>query len=271
VGCDVDPTCILAQDELDGSFETNVFSQPGTVTGFTFRHVTGGVTFVVLREANDGGYALVKATSAVTASGRDERQSYVLKPGINVRGGDFIGLALASGATVGARDAEDEETTLLELANGAAPALLNDEEAAELFLQAGWTPSAADLGPTYGLVRTLPDALAPLRAGERPRVRISARPERASKRYSVAIVVSNPNGYRIKGRLALRRSGRKLGSRAFSLRPHSSRSVRVRLSGRARRLLARRRKLSVTARAFVRGPIGRAGRTSQRITIRAPR
>jgi hypothetical protein len=271
LGCEIEPTCILSQNELEGDIEANVFSQPGTVTGFTFRHVTGAVAFVVLRMTDNGGYTVVKATSAVTGSGRDERQTYLLKPGIHIRQDDFIGLALAPGASVGARDAEDEETTLLELANGPAPILLNDEEAAELFLQASWVPSATDLGPTYGLVSTVPDALASLRAGERPTVRISTTRVRASKRYSVAIAVRNPNGYRVKGRLSLRRRGRKLGSRAFSVRAHSSRSVRVTLSRRARRLLARRRKLRVTARAFVRGPIGRAGRASRRITITAPR
>jgi hypothetical protein len=272
LGCSGDAPCILSQGELDGDPDANVFSEPGTVTGFTFRHVTGRVNFVVLRQTDDGDYVLVNSTTAVTGAGADEEQTYTLRPGIHVRQDDFIGLALAGNATagVGAAAVEDE-TYLLELTVAPHPALVSDETLSELFLQASWDPSATDLGPTYGTVTALPDPLAALRAGARPHVRISARAVRASRRYSLPIKVTNPNAFRVTGRLSLRLRGRKLGARPFSLRPGASRSVRVRLSRKARVLLRRRRKLAVTVSAFVRGPIGMAGRTTQRITIKAPR
>jgi hypothetical protein len=270
VGCSGDAPCILAQDELDEDPYANAFTQPGTVTSFTFRHVTGRVNFVVLREAFDGAYELVNSTTAVTGSDADE-QTYTLRPGIHVREDDFIGLALAGNATAGTRDAADEFTNLLELTVAPLPDLVSDTISSELFLQARWDPSATELGPTYGTVTAMPDPLAALRAGARPHVRISARAVRASRRYSLPIKVTNPNAFRVTGRLSLRLRGRKLGARSFSLRPGVSRSVRVRLSHKARVLLRRRRKLTVTASAFVRGPLGMAGRTTQRITIKAPR
>jgi hypothetical protein len=271
VGCSGHAPCILAQDELDEDPYANAFTQPGTVTSFTFRHVTGRVNFVVLRETDDGDYVLVNSTTAVTGSGADEEQTYTLRPGIHVREDDFIGLALAGNATAGARDAADEFTNLLELTVAPLPDLVSDTISSELFLQARWDPSATELGPTYGTVTAMPDPLAALRAGARPHVRISARAVRASRRYSLPIKVTNPNAFRVTGRLSLRLRGRKLGARSFSLRPGVTRSVRVRLSRKARVLLRRRRKLTVTASAFVRGPIGTAGRTTQRITIKAPR
>src|SRR5687768_9421423 len=94
VGCAENATCILTQGSLDGDPLNNVVSEDGTITGFTFRHVTGDVRFVVLREEGASGYAVVDSTNTLTGSGNDEDEAYTLTPGIPVRQGDFIGLAL---------------------------------------------------------------------------------------------------------------------------------------------------------------------------------
>jgi hypothetical protein len=283
VGCAENNTCILTQGRLDGDVFNNVVSEDGTITGFTFRHVTGDVKFVVLREEGASDYAVVGSTDAITGSGDDEDEAYTLTPGIPVRQGDFIGLALDENATVGARDATGEDTNLLELTDSETPVLAADDRSVELFLRATWEPTETDPGPGPGtdpifedddggsFSTAVPDPLAALKAGARPKVKISAKAMRASKKYSVAITVRNPNGYRVKGKLSLKAKGLKLGSKAFSIGAESSKSVRVKLSGKARRRLGRRRKMKVTASASFKGPIGKAGSAKQSITIKAPK
>jgi hypothetical protein len=282
VGCAENTTCILAQGRLEGDVFNNVVSQDGTITGFTFRHVTGDVKFVVLREEGASGYAVVDSTDAITGSGDDEDEAYTLTPGIPVRQGDFIGLALDQNATVGARDATGEDTNLLELTDSSTPVLAAEDRSAELFLRATWEPAGTDPGgPGTGPIfeddddgsfsTAVPDPLAALKAGARPKVKISAKATRASKKYSVAITVRNPNGYRVKGRLSLKAKGLRLGSKAFSIAAESSKAVRVKLSGKARKRLARKRKMKITASASFKGPIGKAGSAKQSITVKAPK
>ena len=278
VGCAENPTCILSQDEVGGDVTNNVVPEAGTITGFTFRHVTGDVAFVVLRQTQSG-FSVVDSTNYVTGSGNDEEEPYSLTSGIAVQAGDFIGLALATGATVGARDATGEDTNLLELTDATSPVLVANDQAAELFLQATWEPNEGGTGPDTGPdlggdsggdSTAVPDPLAALKAGARPKVAISGKSVRASKKYSVTITVRNPNGYRVKGTLALKSKGLKLGKKSFSIAPESSKSVKVKLSGKARRRLARRRVLKAVATAAFKGPIGKPGSARKSVKIKAP-
>jgi hypothetical protein len=283
IGCAQNATCILSQNEIDGDVFANVVDDDGVIDGFTFRHVTGDVAFVVLRQNTNDSFQVVDSTNYVTGSGSDEEESYTLDTPIPVQRGDFIGLALDTGATVGARDATGESTSILEFTDANPPVLEASDVESELFLQASWQANEdPDPGPgpdpgfdfgggDDGSVTATPDPLAALKAGARPKVRISGKAARASKKYSVSITVRNPNGYRVKGRLSLKSKGLKLGSKAFSIAPESSKSVKVKLSGRARSRLARRRKMKVTASATFKGPIGKAGSARKSLTVKAPK
>ncbi len=101
-------------------------------------------------------------------------------------------------------------------------------------------------------------------------MRILGKSVRASKKYSVKVTVKNPNGYRVKGPLALKAKRLKLGSKAFSIAADSTKTVTVKLSRKARSRLARRGKMKVSARAVFKGPIGKAGSVTKTLTVKAP-
>lgn len=277
ITCAENTSCILSQGDVDGDPSNNVVSEDGTITDFTFRHVDGDVAFVVLRQTGSG-FSVVDRTNYVTGSGDDEEESYNVT-GVSARAGDFIGLALAPGASVGARDATgDTGTNVLEFTDANPPALVADDQAAELFLQATYEPNDTspppdDSGFDFGgdTSSAEPDPLAALKAGARPKVTISGKAVRASKKYSIRITVRNPNGYGVRGKLSLKSKGLKVGSKSFAVAPESTASVRVKLSRKARSRLARRRTLKATVSASYKGPIGKAGSSKKRVTLKAPK
>jgi hypothetical protein len=180
---------------------------------------------------------------------------------------------------VGARAAgASEGTDLVEFTDEGSPDVAANDQKAELFLQATYEPAETGPGPDpdlgfddgSDLVTPTPDPLAALKAGQKPKVRILGKSVRASKRYSVKVTVKNPNGYRVKGRLALKAKRLKLGSRTFSIAADSTKTVTVKLSRKARSSLARRGKMKVSAVATFKGPIGKAGSVKKALTIKAP-
>ena len=283
VTCAANPTCILSQGDLGGDPLNNVVRENGTITGFTFRHVTGDVAFVVLRSAGGGNYSVVGSTGFLTGSGDDEEESYSLPSGIAVKEGDFIGLALDTGASVGARAAAGESTDLVEFTDEQSPSVAANDRDAELFVRATYEPADTGPGPDpdpdlgfddddeEDLDTPIDDPLAALKAGRRPAVRILGKSTRASRKYSVRVTVKNPNGYRVKGRMTLKAKRLKLGSKAFSIAAESTKTVTIKLSRKARSRLARRGKMKARASATFKGPIGKAGTVKKTLTIKAPR
>ena len=277
VTCEENPTCILSQGDVGGDPLNNVVREDGTITNFTFRHVTGDVAFVVIRSNGGGSFSVVGATDYLTGSGDDEEESYTLRNGIAVREGDFIGLALDTGASVGARAAAGEPTDLIEFTDEQSPEVTANDQAAELFLNATYEPADAGPGPDPdqgsddgALITPTPDPLAALKAGQKPKVRILGKSIKASKKYSVKVTVKNPNGYRVKGKLTLKAKRLKLGSKAFSIAADSTKTVTIKLARKARSRLARRRKMKASASASFKGPIGKAGSVTKTLTVKAP-
>jgi Ca2+-binding RTX toxin-like protein len=105
------------------------------------------------------------------------------------------------------------------------------------------------------------------------RCSISGRAVKMSKGGAVKIKVTCP--FEGRGRVTLQRAGR-VGRKRFTIRrERKARTVKVKLSRKARRILARRERLRVRASLVVRrrGVVGASARstTTRRITIRASR
>ena len=80
---------------------------------------------------------------------------------------------------------------------------------------------------------------------------------------AVAVTVTNPYPFAIKGKLTLKR-GRKVAGRAsVKLGAGAAKAVKVKV----RRALARKRKLALTAIAVMRGPVGKARTTRHRLAV----
>jgi pimeloyl-ACP methyl ester carboxylesterase len=90
------------------------------------------------------------------------------------------------------------------------------------------------------------------------------------RRAGIRLSCHGPSGAVCIGRLELRRThpGRRYGATDFRLRTGSTRTVRVRLSHRGTRSLARRHRLNVRARALLPRPGGGVAVTSRRYRLR---
>ena len=84
----------------------------------------------------------------------------------------------------------------------------------------------------------------------------------------VSVRLTNPNGYKVKGKLTLTRKGRKVGSKRLLDRlAAAQKTVKVKLSGRARRALRRAGKLKLKASATVKGPDRQARQLKASFTV----
>ena len=101
-------------------------------------------------------------------------------------------------------------------------------------------------------------------------VRIRSTRLRADRRRRVAVrIACGPTaGLRCRGVLQLRRSGKVIGGRSFSVRAGRAATVRVRVSRAAYRRLSRRRSTRVTVTLRTRGSDGRLRRVSARLGLR---
>jgi hypothetical protein len=83
-------------------------------------------------------------------------------------------------------------------------------------------------------------------------------------RRSVAVTVTNPYAFALKGRLTLKR-GRKVAGRAsVKLPAGGAQTVKVKV----KRALARKRTLKLTAIAVMKGPVGKARATRHKLTVK---
>ena len=101
-------------------------------------------------------------------------------------------------------------------------------------------------------------------------VRIRSTRLRADRRRRVAVrIACGPTaGSRCRGVLQLRRAGKLIGGRSFSVRAGRAATVRVRVSRAAYRRLSRRRSTRVTVTLRTRGSDGRLRRVSARLGLR---
>ena len=101
-------------------------------------------------------------------------------------------------------------------------------------------------------------------------VRIRSTRLRADRRRRVAVrIACGPSAVtRCRGVLQLRRAGKPIGARSFSVRAGRAATVRVRVSRAAYRRLARRRSARVTVTLRTRGSDGRLRRVTARLPLR---
>jgi hypothetical protein len=90
---------------------------------------------------------------------------------------------------------------------------------------------------------------------------------RVSKRGIAKLKIACRRDARCKGRVTLRRKGAKIAAKKFSIAPHKTRTVKVKLSKKAMKALRRAKRLRVRATATVSG----AGATSASLRLMAPK
>jgi hypothetical protein len=103
------------------------------------------------------------------------------------------------------------------------------------------------------------------------RCSISSRPVKMSRRGVVRVRIICPT--RARGSLRLTSGKKTLGKHSFSTRVGKTKTVRVKLSRKARRLVSHRKRLRVTAKASIRPTGARKAsrqRVSRKITVKAP-
>lgn len=103
------------------------------------------------------------------------------------------------------------------------------------------------------------------------RCSISSRPVKMSRSGVVRVRITCPT--RARGAISLTKGGKTLGKHSFSTRANKAKTVNVKLSRKARRLVSHRNRLRLTAKASIR-PIGASKasrqRVSRKITVKAP-
>lgn len=283
LGCtDTSAACTQTQqDETYGN--VNMVPSGGRVlTGFSFRDVSGTVQLVTLRRS---GSDIIRVGNAQNLTPGPGYRAYTAH--IPVSPGDFIGLQLGPGARIGVLDG-GSSANAFELGVSNPLSTINATEPFELQLGARIEEdrdndgrgddtedpdrgSPAPVTPDGGSPAPVtPDPLAELRAGKRPGARILGKSYKASKKWIVKITAKNPNGYKLKGKLTLKSGKAKFGSKSVSIAAKSNKTLRIRLSRRARSRLKRKRRLKVTAIVKVRGPIGKSRTVKKRVVLRAP-
>jgi hypothetical protein len=274
-GCSTPDPCILIQDTIAGA-PVRVPQGTWILTSWRVRGADGTVGLQVIQPTGGTADTLegtVKASSpdlAGAGQGADAVQSQDVR--IAVTSGDMLGLGLDSGASVGGL-AADGSTTIFE-APLSSPFTTNGVGNVEQLVQATIEPDADGDGfgdatqdgcPTSGSTQGAcplppgpPDPLAELKAGGKPKIRLASRKVGAPK-GTVAVPLVNPNGYAVSGTLKLKRKGKVVGSKRYSIPSSGSTKVKVKLSRAAKTALKRAGKLKLAAGASVKGPIGRAG------------
>ena len=132
LGC-TSGSCIQTQEQTDGDFGVNVVPNGGRIiTGFSVRYASGNVALTTLR---DNGSSITRGagTGFVPGAGSDTVQSFTTH--VPVQPGDFIGLRLAAGASLGALNG-GPETNAFELSDVVSPAIIDAAEPYELQLSA---------------------------------------------------------------------------------------------------------------------------------------
>ncbi|MEA2330997.1 MAG: hypothetical protein QOH58_1135 [Thermoleophilaceae bacterium] len=281
VQCGTYDPCVLIQDDIGGGL-IRVPSGDWIVTSWRTRGASGSMALEVLQPTGGTSSSLegtFKSESAeVLGAGGGSVQQFPTR--LPASGGDMIGVAIDAAGGIGA-NAAGPGTTFYE-APPTANFTTNLSGTYELLLQATLEPDSDGDGfgdatqdgcstspSTQGACPQPPgppDPLAALRAGKKPKVTISKSKVGAPKGV-VAVVLNNPNGYRVKGRLTLTRKGRKVGSRSYSIAAGDQRAVKVKLSRKARRALKRAGKLKLKASATVKGPIGKRGSSKGSFTV----
>ncbi len=273
ISCGTGSACILTQGTVNGDPNVNVVPSAGTITGFRVQGAVGNFRFVVLRVVNSNLTFLTQSTE-IAGEGAGSDEAYTFNTPVAVRAGDFIGIQIAATGEVGARDgsADADTTNLLQFS---ADGNLSPEPDGpfELFLSATFEPTPAPVvrpPAPKPVVTAKPDPLASLRTGKRPKVTIGGGAVTVSKKRVASIEITNPNAYAVKGALSLTAGKLKLGKAKVSLAASARKSLKVKLSAKAMRKLRKLRKLRATATAKVKGPIGKAGVSRKKLTLKAP-
>jgi hypothetical protein len=270
ISCGTGNACILTQDTIGGDSSVNVAPAAGRLTSFRVKGAVGSFRFVVLR-VSGGSLSVAHQTPELTGEGAGSDESYTFTSPLAVQAGDFIGIQISATGEVGARDATADGDT--NLAQFSADGTLTREPDGpfELFLSATFVANTAATPPvTRTPATTRPDPLAALRAGRRPKVTVGGGAVTVSRKGVALIALTNPNGYAVKGSLSLAAGKLKLGKGKVSLAARANGRVRVKLSKKALRRLRTRRRLRATATAKVTGPVGKAGVTRKKLTLKAP-
>ena len=156
---------------------------------------------------------------------------------------------------------------------------LQDQGNYELFLSATFLPPV--VSNTVVIQDTadpkLPDPLADLRAGKRPKATIAGGTVKISKRGVGKIKITNPNGYALKGSFSLVAGNAsaaarklKLGKGKVSLAANATKAFKFKLSRKALRRLRKKRRLRATLVAKLKGPIGKTATIRKKLTLKAP-
>ena len=295
-------SCLGTQEMIDGDDSVNVVPAGyRELTGFAFQSSTD-VALVILRQTGPSSFSRVTVTPSYNGLG-DNTPGYVTFPGgIRVQPGDFIGVRYGPGDHLAALSGTAGQTRAWEMSDLSSPTILNIDDEMELLLSASVEPDDDNDGlgddtqdPDGGIgsggggggdddfsfdpgsgdtTQATPapsDPLAPLRAGKRPRARILGKRYKVSKKWTVKIRIANPNRFRIRGRLRLRRKRLKVGSKRVRVAPNKRKRIRFKIRGRTRRLLYRKRRLKVKAVLKVRGPIGKSRTVRKTLVLRAPK
>lgn len=287
--CGTYDPCVLIAEEISGA-PVRVPAGNWIVTSWRVRNAEGEMALELLQPTGGTSSSLegnfnAESDLAVAAGGDVVREFATRLP---ANGGEAIGVGLAAGAQVGgnasggavfyeAPASEEFETNLSANYEVLLQVTLEPDADGDGFGDQSQDscPSQADTQgacpsppppPRAAPPPPPPDPLAPLRAGNRPLVRIGGG-KVAAPAGTARIQIANPNGFDVKGTLKLTVKGKAIGSRAYAAKAGATVSVKVKLSKTARAALKKRGSLKAKALATVKGPIGKQGSSGGTLTI----
>jgi hypothetical protein len=271
-----DDGCTIEQD-VNANLSVRVGALPGgrgVITGWKVR--------------GSGGNARLRRIDGVTARGATAwaaltGATQTVSASLPVRSGDAIGVDLTAGATIAGDESLYGDTALVW-----EPALGDTESSQPDAQLAGYVAYQATVEPDAdgdgrgdetqdscvscgggGGAHTPPppppaDPYAAIRKAG-PTVGLPTAGTLAKKK--VAITVTNPYAFALKGKLTLKRGRKSVARARVQLAANASRTVALKV----RRALARKRKLKLTAVAVMQGPVGKARTTRRKLTVSKPK
>ena len=292
--CNIPDGCVVVQETIGASFADP--SANGVITQWLTRGASGPIALRTYRHSAEDPFAPgelhatpVDQSQVETGAGGTASQTFFTR--IPVQAEDYIALALADGSDYGHRQGPPAGTNAFVFDDSDPPSDVDRPSGSgttrEIYLRVRVEPDAdgdglgdetqdpcvgcggpaLPAGPARSSVPAA-DPYASIRA-KGPRISLAGKAT-ASRTGAVPIVLTNPYGFPLKGKVSLKDGKAKTGSKRFSLGARAKKTVKVKLPRKIFRRLKRKRRLRLTALAKGKAAVGKSRTTRKKVRVTAP-
>lgn len=286
ITCSAFPSCVLVLDQVDGAA---VGTPKGVITSWSVRNASGTIALRVLRGrgafVDDQLHATNISESLDQSGSGSDTAPQRFDAGQPVEAGDYIGITLVSGSSIGDLHGSDDQICEV---NGDLGVFYNDVESTtpetfEPLLSATVEPDADGDGygdenedacpssaATHGTCPVFtPPPPPPASTAATRKVGLGSR-SASFKGGKAAIKLTNANAVGVRGKLKLKLGKKVVGSRAYSLAAGAAGTIKVKLAKAARKRIAKRGKVKLSLSLTAKGATGKTFKTAAKLTVKKP-